>query len=180
MADKENNNEEVVEETTEEVVEEIIDDEVEIIDEAPSGDEKDVKIAELTDKLQRTMAEFDNFRKRTMKEKATRFDDGIREAVEKLLPVIDNFGRAIESSDDKESSLYKGIAMVNKQCMEILLTLDVEEIKSEGEQFDPNFHNAVQTVEEDGVESNVIVEVLQKGYICKDKIIRPSMVKVNS
>lgn len=155
-------------------------DNVEVLDEetASEKDEKDVKIDELTDKLQRNLAEFDNFRKRTLKEKVVRFDDGIREAIEKLLPVFDNFDRALDSCEDKENSLYKGIAMVHKQCAEILLSLDVEEIQSVGEQFDPNKHFAVAHVEDEAKGENEIVEVMQKGYICKDKIIRAAMVKV--
>ena len=138
------------------------------------------KAADYFDRYQRTLAEFDNFRKRTIKEKAGMYNDGVRDAVLNLIPVIDNFERAVNSVSDeeKESALFKGIEMVLKQFMDILASLGVEEIEAEGKTFDPNFHNAVMHVEDDSADENQVVAVLQKGYICKDKVIRPSMVKV--
>lgn len=134
--------------------------------------------AELLDKLQRQIAEFDNFRKRTIKEKASMYSDGVCDTVEKLLPVIDNFSRAMESATDKEDNLYKGIEMIYNQFVEILNSLGVEEIKTVGEQFDANFHFAVQHEENDEFDENTISLEMQKGYTYKDKVIRPSMVKV--
>lgn len=138
------------------------------------------KAADYLSRYQRTLAEFDNFRKRTLKEKANMYDDGIRDSVLKLIPVIDNFERAVTSvsDDEKQSALFKGIEMVLKQFMEILSSLGVEEIEAEGKTFDPNFHNAIMHIEDDNFGENEVAEVLQKGYICKDKVIRPSMVKV--
>lgn len=138
------------------------------------------KAADYLDKYQRTLAEFDNFRKRTLKEKASMYDDGIRDCVLKLIPVVDNFERAVSSvsDDEKSTGLYKGIEMVLKQFTEILESLGVSEIEAEGQTFDPNLHNAVMHIEDDKFDENVVAAVLQKGYICKDKVIRPSMVQV--
>lgn len=149
----------------------------EIIDEKA---ELEKKVADYLDRYQRTLAEFDNFRKRTSKEKANMYDDGVRDSVLKLIPVIDNFERAVfaVSEKEKESGLYKGIEMVLKQFTEILSSLGVSEIEAEGKTFDPNFHNAVMHIEDENFGENEITKVLQKGYICKDKVIRPSMVQV--
>ena len=130
------------------------------------------------DKYLRKAAEFDNFRRRTNAEKAGMYSNGVRETVEKLLPVIDNFERAVEMSDDKESSLYKGVEMILKQFLEITASLGVEEIPALGEPFDPNVHSAVMHIEDESCDENVIVEVFQKGYKLGDRVIRPSMVKV--
>lgn len=142
--------------------------------------ELEKKAADYLDRYQRTLAEFDNFRKRTSKEKASMYDDGVRDTVQKLIPVVDNFERAVlaTSDADKEGSLYKGMEMVLKQFTEILTSMGVEEIKAQGEAFDPNLHNAVMHIEDENLGENVVANVLQKGYICKDKVIRPSMVQV--
>ena len=124
------------------------------------------------DKYIRQLAEFENFRKRSNSEKTAMYSNGVRDTVEKLLPVIDNFERAVEAADDKEDPMYKGVEMILKQFMEILENLGVKEIPSKGEPFDPNVHSAVSCDE------NVVVEVFQKGYTLGDKVIRPSMVKV--
>lgn len=134
--------------------------------------------ADFLDKYQRTLAEFDNFRKRTIKEKASMYDDGVKDTVEKLLPVIDNFERAIEASNEKDSALFKGVDMILKQLKDIFKALQVEEIAAKGERFDPNLHNAVMHTADESFGENEIAEVLQKGYKYKDKVIRPSMVKV--
>lgn len=143
-------------------------------------DELKKKAEDYLDKYQRTLAEFDNFRKRTIKEKASMYDDGIRDFALNLIPVIDNFDRAVSSvsEEEKETGLYKGIEMVLKQFTEILTSMGVKEIEAQGQPFDPNLHNAVMHIEDEKYDENVIVSVLQKGYICKDKVIRPSMVQV--
>ena len=130
------------------------------------------------DKYLRKVAEFDNFRRRTNAEKAGMYSNGVRETVEKLLPVIDNFERAVEMAEEKESSLYKGVEMILKQFLEITASLGVEEIPALGEPFDPNVHSAVMHIEDESCDENVIVEVFQKGYKLGDRVIRPSMVKV--
>lgn len=130
------------------------------------------------DKYIRQLAEFENFRKRSNSEKTAMYSNGVRDTVEKLLPVIDNFERAVEAADDKEDPMYKGVEMILKQFMEILENLGVKEIPSKGEPFDPNVHSAVMHVDDESCDENVVVEVFQKGYTLGDKVIRPSMVKV--
>ena len=141
-------------------------------------DELKSKNADLLDKLQRSLAEFDNFRKRTVKEKSEMFDIGAMSIVTKILPVVDNLERALNSAIDKEDSMYKGILMVYKQLEEALDSADVKPLSCVGEKFDPTLHNAVAHEKIEGAEENVIIEELQKGYRYKDKVIRPSMVKV--
>lgn len=132
------------------------------------------------DKLQRSMAEFDNFRKRTNVEKASMYENGARDTIEKLLPILDNFERAILSTpeEDKNSAMFKGIDMIFNQMVETFKNMGVEEFAGVGETFDPNIHNAVLHIDDDSFGENVVAEVMQKGYKYKDKIIRPSMVKV--
>jgi molecular chaperone GrpE len=130
------------------------------------------------DKYIRQLAEFENFRKRSNSEKTAMYSNGVRDTVEKLLPVIDNFERAVEAADDKEDPMYKGVEMILKQFMEILENLGVKEIPSKGEPFDPNVHSAVIHIDDESCDENVVVEVFQKGYTLGDKVIRPSMVKV--
>jgi len=130
------------------------------------------------DKYIRQLAEFENFRKRSNSEKTAMYSNGVRDTVEKLLPVIDNFERAVEAADDKEDPMYKGVEMILKQFMEILENLGVKEIPSKGEPFDPNVHSAVMHVDDESCDENIVVEVFQKGYTLVDKVIRPSMVKV--
>lgn len=130
------------------------------------------------DKYLRQAAEFDNFRKRTNAEKAGMYNNGVRDVVEKLLPVIDNFERAVDMAEEKESSLYKGVEMILKQFLEITAALGVEEIPALGEPFDPNVHSAVMHIEDESCDENVVVEVFQKGYKLGERVIRPSMVKV--
>ncbi len=166
--------EEIVE-TTEEVVEEVKEETVEDKLEAALA-----KADENWDKYLRQLAEFENFRKRSNAEKAGMYNNGVRDVVEKLLPVIDNFERAIASvpEDEREGGMFKGVEMIQKQFLEIMSAVGVEEIPAEGEPFDPNVHSAVMHVEQEGCDDNVVVEVFQKGYKLGDKIIRPSMVKV--
>ena len=130
------------------------------------------------DKYLRQVAEFDNFRKRTTAEKASMYSNGVRDTVEKLLPIIDNFERAVDSTEDKDDALYKGVEMILKQLKDMLKDIGVEEIPAEGEPFDPNLHNAVMHIDDEKCDTNVVVEVFQKGYKMGDKVIRHSMVKV--
>ena len=139
------------------------------------------KLAEVQDRFQRTLAEFDNFRKRTMKEKASIYDDGVRDTIEKLLPLFDNLERAISSVEgkvDDEDPLLKGVKMTDKQLKEILASMGVEEIKALGEKFDPNLHAAVAHVDDENYGENEVIIDMLKGYKYKDKVIRHSMVKV--
>ena len=136
------------------------------------------QVADLTDRLQRSIAEFDNFRKRTIKEKSEMFDMGAVGVIDKILPVVDNFERALSAATDKEDNMYKGIAMIYKQLSETLKSLGLEEIECVGCKFNPTFHNAVAHGESDEYDENTISEELLKGYKYKEKVIRPSMVKV--
>ena len=130
------------------------------------------------DKYLRTLAEFDNYRNRTTREKAQMYDDGVAATVEKLLPVVDNLERAIQAAADEEDPLLKGVQMTFNQLMETFKNMGVEEIPALGETFDPAFHAAVAHEENPDYGENEIVLVLQKGYKYKEKVIRPSMVKV--
>ncbi|MDO4302069.1 MAG: nucleotide exchange factor GrpE [Clostridia bacterium] len=136
------------------------------------------QVKEAQDKWLRQLAEFENFRKRTNQEKQGMYNNGVRDTIEKFLPVVDNFERAVAATEDKESSTYKGIEMILKQMLEVMKALGVEEIPAEGEPFDPNVHAAVMHIEDEGCDENVVVEVFQKGYKHGDKVIRPAMVKV--
>lgn len=140
-------------------------------------DKKDQQIEELTDKLKRSMAEFDNFRKRTEKEKASMYIIGAREIVEKMLPVVDNFERGLAQAVEGDA-FADGMKMIYKQMMTTLDELGVKPIEAVGQEFDPNFHNAVMHVEDESVGENIVVEELQKGYTYKDFVVRHSMVKV--
>lgn len=140
------------------------------------------KIAELTDRLQRQMAEFDNFRKRTEKEKAQMFEVGVKSVIEKILPVVDNFERGLASvpEDRKEDPIAQGMDKIYKQLMTELENLEVKPIDAVGKEFNPDFHNAVMQVESDEYESGVIAQELQKGYTYRDSVVRHSMVAVVS
>ena len=144
-------------------------------------DKKDEQIEELNDKLKRQMAEFDNFRKRTIKEKAVMYDDGVRSTIEKLLTVIDNLERAVavqEGKVDADDAFFKGVKMTLVQFREILHSMGVEEIKALGEKFDPNLHAAVAHEDDESYGENEVILEMLKGYKYKDKVIRHSMVKV--
>ena len=134
---------------------------------------------EANDKYLRVLAEFDNFRKRTSREKATLYDDGVVASVQRFLPVIDNFERAM-TLVDADDNTAKGFVMILRQMREILAAMGVSEIDAAGKMFDPNLHNAVMMEESDKYESGTVSEELMKGYIYKDKPIRHSMVKVIS
>lgn len=142
-------------------------------------DKKDEKIEELTDQIKRQMAEFDNFRKRTEKEKASMYVIGAREIVEKILPVVDNFERGLAAAADRaDDPFVDGMNKIYKQMMTTLEELGVSPIEAVGKEFDPNFHNAVMHVEDEEAGDNIIVEEFQKGYLYKDFVVRHSMVKV--
>lgn len=140
-------------------------------------DKKDQQIEDLTDRLKRSMAEFDNFRKRTEKEKSSMYIIGAKEIVEKVLPVVDNFERGLAQAPEGDA-FADGMKMIYKQLMTTLDDLGVKQIEAVGKEFDPNFHNAVMHVEDESVGENVVVEELQKGYTYKDFVVRHSMVKV--
>ena len=143
-------------------------------------DKKDLAIADLTDRLKRSMAEFENFRKRNEKEKATMFDMGARSIAEKLLPVVDNFERAMLAApaDGEGKAFAEGITMIYNQMTKTLEDLGVKAIDCVGKEFDPNFHNAVMHIEDENLGENVVAEELLKGYMYKDTVLRYSMVKV--
>ena len=143
-------------------------------------DKKDTQIEDLTDKLRRQMAEFDNFRKRTEKEKSGMFEMGAKSVVEKLLPMVDNFERGLASvpEEQKEDPFVAGVDKVYKQLLTVFDELGVKPIEAVGQPFDPNFHNAVMHVEDDEQGENVVVEEFQKGYMYHDSVVRHSMVKV--
>ncbi len=143
-------------------------------------DKKDEQIAELTDKVKRQLAEFENFRNRTEKEKSQMYMVGAKDVIEKLLPVVDSFERGIKSikEEEKENPVASGMEMIYKQLMSALTELGVTPIEAIGKEFDPNFHNAVMHVDDEKLGENIIVEELQKGYQYKDVVLRYSMVKV--
>ena len=142
-------------------------------------DKKDEQIAELKDRVQRQMAEFDNFRKRTEREKAGMFEVGAKSVIEKVLPIVDNFERGLETTqEDSEDPFVVGMHKIYKQLLSTLEALDVKPIPAVGEEFNPDFHNAILHVEDESVGENIIVEELQKGYMYRDSVVRHSMVKV--
>ena len=143
-------------------------------------DKKDEKIEELTDRLTRQIAEFDNFRKRTEKEKSQMYEIGAKDIIEKILPVVDNFERGLDAvrEEDKEDPFIQGMEMVYKQLMTVLGELGVKPIEAVGKEFDPNLHNAVMHVEDENFGENIIAEEFQKGYMYRDSVVRHSMVKV--
>ena len=143
-------------------------------------DKKDLQIEELTDKLKRSMAEFENFRRRTEKEKAAMFEVGAKSVIEKILPVVDNFERGMASLNEEEaqSPFAEGMDKIYKQLLTVLESMEVKPIEALGKEFDPNFHNAVMHVEDEEAGENTVVEEFQKGYLYRDSVIRHSMVKV--
>ncbi len=198
-----------VEEATEEVVEETITEEdalEEETEEAPEGVEPKTwaekmaakkqakaekkekanadkeKIAELEDKVKRQLAEFENFRNRTEKEKQAMFETGAKSVIEKILPVIDNFERGFSTveAEDEDDAFVQGMRMVYKQMMDELDKIGVKPIEAVGQEFDPNLHNAVMQVESEEFESGVVAQELMKGYTYRDSVVRHSMVGVVS
>ena len=145
-------------------------------------DPRDEKIAELNDRLLRNLAEFENFRNRSEKEKEGRFDMGARSVIEKILPVVDNLERGLcgLSDDEKDTPFAKGIEAVYKQLMTAFSEMGVAPIEAVGKEFDPNLHQAVMHEEDDSDDTNLVVEEMQKGYTYKDAVVRYSMVKVKN
>ena len=143
-------------------------------------DQKDAVIEDLQDRLKRQMAEFDNYRKRTEKEKSAMFEMGASDVVKKLLPIVDNFERGFKSVTEEElqTPFAKGMDMVYRQTIKMLEDLQVKPIEAVGSEFNPEFHNAVMHVEDDSQGENIIVEEFEKGYTYRDVVIRHSMVKV--
>ena len=181
--------EETVEETVEEAAEEVVEETAEeateekkkkLFERKPKVDPRDEKIAELTDRVTRQMAEFDNYRKRTEREKSAMYEIGAKAIVEKLLPVVDNFERGFSTvaEEDKDDAFVKGMEMVYKQMMTMLESVDVKPIEAVGKEFNPDLHNAVMHVEDEEVGENIVVEEFQKGYTYHDIVVRYSMVKV--
>lgn len=167
-------NEEI--ELTEEVTEETQD---EVNEEAQEVDERDLKIEELTDSLQRLQAEYANYRRRTQQEKETIGIFANEKILNELIPVIDSMERALEACTDKEDTMFKGVELVYKQLKDMMTKFGLEEIEAEDAEFDPNLHLAVMQESIDGVEPNKVVMVLQKGYKLGNKVLRASMVKVS-
>lgn len=143
-------------------------------------DKKDEKIEELNDRLMRNMAEFDNFRKRTEKEKSQMFEMGAKSIVEKVLPVVDNFERGLStvSEEEKDNAFVQGMQQIYKQMISMLEEAGVKPIEAVGKEFDPNLHNAVMHVEDENFGENIVAEEFQKGYLYKESVVRHSMVKV--
>ena len=181
--------EETVEETVEEAAEEVVEETAEeateekkkkLFERKPKVDPRDEKIAELTDRVTRQMAEFDNYRKRTEREKSAMYEIGAKAIVEQLLPVVDNFERGFSTvaEEDKDDAFVKGMEMVYKQLMTMFETIGVKAIEAVGKEFNPDLHNAVMHVEDETVGENIVVEEFQKGYTYHDIVVRYSMVKV--
>lgn len=169
-------------ETEEELVEETTEEAEEAVAESPEKDSKELE--EMAQRLMRLQADFDNYKKRVEKERVSLIEYASAGLLEKLLPVIDNFDRAIANENKGEDSegegFYQGVVMIRNQLLEALESQGLEEIAALGESFDPNYHNAVSQIASEDHESNTVVEVYQKGYKLKDRVIRPSMVVVAS
>lgn len=143
-------------------------------------DKKDLKIEELNDRLMRNMAEFENFRKRSEKEKSQMFEIGAKSIVEKILPIIDNFERGLGTitEAEKESAFVQGIEQIYKQFITALEEAGVKPIEAVGQEFNPDYHNAVMHGEDENYGENIISDEFQKGYMYKESVVRHSMVKV--
>ena len=152
-----------------------------ILDASPPEQSLEARYHEAQDRYQRTLAEFDNFRKRSIKEKAAQYDEGLRAAIEKLLPIIDNFERAMatQDTDAQADTFYQGIALIARQFTQTLEGLGIAPIPTQpGDDFDTRIHHAVAHIEDDSFGANQVADVLQKGYQHKDKVLRHCMVKV--
>lgn len=143
-------------------------------------DKRDERIEELTDQVKRQMAEFENFRKRTEKEKTQMYEVGAKSIIEKILPVVDNFERGLAAvpEEQKSDAFVEGMDKIYKQMMTVFEELDVKPIEAVGKEFDPEFHNAVMQVESEEYESGIVAQELQKGYMYRDSVVRHSMVAV--
>ena len=145
---------------------------------ARKKDKRDQQIEELTDRLKRTMAEFDNFRKRTEKEKSAMYEIGAKDVIEKILPIVDNFERGLSAVPEGGDAFAEGMNMIYRQLLKTLEELGVKPIEAVGQPFDPNFHNAVMHIEDESLGENVVAEEFLKGYLYRDSVVRHSMVKV--
>ena len=172
--------EETVEESAEEVSEEADKKDKKKFGRKNKKDKKDEKIEELSEKVMRQMAEFDNFRKRTEKEKSQMYEIGAKDVIEKILPVVDNFERGLNAvpEEDKEDPIAQGMEKIYKQLMTVLEGLEVKPIEAVGNEFNPDFHNAVMHEENEEYGENIVTEEFQKGYTYRDSVVRHSMVKV--
>ncbi len=143
-------------------------------------DPRDGQIEELTDRLKRSMAEFDNYRKRTDKEKSAMYEVGAKDIIEKILPVVDNFERALAAVPEelKGTPFPEGMEKIYKQFIKTLEDMGVKPIEAVGKEFDPNFHNAVMHIEDENLGENIVAAELQKGYTYRDSVVRHSMVQV--
>ena len=149
-------------------------------DKKEKKDKKDVKIDELNERLVRLMAEYDNYRKRTDREKSSMYEMGVKSIVEKILPVIDNFERGFDcvEESDKDNPFIQGMHKIYEQFTGTLGEIGITAIEAVGKEFDPNIHNAVMHVDDESVVANIVVEEFQKGYMYRDAVVRYSMVKV--
>ena len=149
-------------------------------EETSFGKEENAELVQLKDKYLRTLAEYENFRKRSEKEKAQMFELGAKSIIEQLLPVVDNFERALEhiSEEEKENSFVKGVEGIYKQIQKMFSDCDIQAIEAVGQKFDPALHNAVMTEEEGDAEEDTVTADLQKGYTYRGNVVRHSMVKV--
>lgn len=149
-------------------------------EETSSGKEENAELVQLKDKYLRTLAEYENFRKRSEKEKAQMFELGAKSIIEQLLPVVDNFERALEHipEEEKENSFAKGVEGIYKQIQKMFSDCDIQAIEAVGQKFDPALHNAVMTEEEGDAEEDTVTADLQKGYTYRGNVVRHSMVKV--
>jgi len=172
--------EETSTQATEEVAQEDETQEDDAVENETKLDKKDLKIQELQDKYMRTFAEFDNFRKRSEKEKTAMFEVGAKSIVEKILPVVDNFERAFATvpEEDKENPFVVGMDKVFKQMITSLEEAGVKPIEAVGNEFNPDIHNAVMHIEDESFGENEVIEELQKGYMYRESVVRHSMVKV--
>lgn len=139
---------------------------------------KENEIADLENKLARLQADFQNYKKRSDREREQSVSYGVETVIVGLLPVVDNFQRAISTCEDKTNGFFQGVEMIEKQLLDLLSSNSVQEIPALGEKFDPNLHHAVSVMESD-IDPEIVIEVLQKGYILNDKVIRPAMVIVS-
>ena len=181
VCDETAESEETAEETAEEAEEtEAVEKEKKKFGRKNKKDKKDEKIEELTDKVARQMAEFDNFRKRTEKEKTQMYEIGAKDIIEKILPVVDNFERGIAAvpEEEAENPFAQGMEKIYKQLMTTLESIGVKPIEAVGSEFNPDFHNAVMHEENEEYGENIITEEFQKGYTYRDSVVRHSMVKV--
>jgi len=183
MTNNENINEEQLENTeveeVEETVEETTEDTVEEVEVQTEEEKLQAELDAMKDRYMRTVAEYDNFKKRTIKEKEEMYATAVCDTIEQILPILDNLTRAVTACEDGNSeSLADGVKMIAKQFGEVFSAIGVSEIEALGNEFDPNLHNAVMHVEDESVGDNSIVEEFMKGYTYKDKVIRHSMVKV--